>query len=165
MRTHTLIDSPLGQLTVVSEAGALVGLYFEGHKRGPSVEALGARTDEGFEEVRQQLTEYFAGERLEFDLPIAPQGNNFQRRVWALLAKIPYGETRSYGDLAKVLGDPAIAQAVGAANARNPISVIVPCHRVVAADGNLRGYAGGLDRKRYLLDLEEPLPEESARLF
>lgn len=165
MRTHTVIDSPVGDLTVVAEDGALVGLYFEGHKRQPAVETFGARTDEGFEAPRQQLKEYFAGERHDFDLPLAPRGNDFQRRVWGLLAGIPYGETRSYGDLARQLGDPALAQAVGAANALNPLSVVVPCHRVVAADGNLRGYAGGLDRKRYLLDLEEPAAENAARLF
>lgn len=165
MRTHTLIDSPVGRLTVVAEDSALVGLYFEGHKRGPQAESLGTHTDEGFEEVRRQLDAYFTGERLDFDLPLAPQGNDFQVRVWDLLTKIPYGETRSYGDLARELGDPALAQAVGAANARNPISIIVPCHRVVATDGSLRGYAGGLERKRHLLDLEDPGPEASARLF
>lgn len=165
MRTHTVIDSPVGDLTVVAEDGALVGLYFEGHKRQPAVETFGVRTDEGFGEVRRQLQEYFAGERRGFDLPLAPQGNDFQRRVWDLLAAIPYGETRSYGDLARQLGDPALAQAVGAANALNPLSVVVACHRVVAADGNLRGYAGGLERKRYLLDLEEPAAESAARLF
>ncbi|MCS0603611.1 methylated-DNA--[protein]-cysteine S-methyltransferase [Streptomyces sp. LP11] len=165
MRTHTLIESPVGQLTAVADGGSLVGLYFEDHKGGPAADSLGTRTAEGFDEVRRQLGEYFAGRRAEFDLPLAPQGNAFQRKVWDLLAEIPYGETRSYGDLAGELGDPGLAQAVGAANARNPICVVVPCHRVIAADGSLRGYAGGLERKRYLLGLEEPAPEADARLF
>jgi methylated-DNA-[protein]-cysteine S-methyltransferase len=164
-RTHTIVDSPVGELTVVAEEGALVGLYFEGHKRQPPPEAFGSRSDEGFGPVCQQLKEYFAGERQEFDLPLAPQGEDFQRRVWELLTTIPYGETWSYGDLARRLGDPALAQAVGAANGLNPLSIVVPCHRVVAADGSLRGYAGGLQRKRYLLALEEPAAEAAARLF
>lgn len=163
MRTHTVIDSPMGELTVVAEDGALVGLYFGGHKRMPAPETFGERNDEAFTQTRRQLAEYFAGERTEFDLPLAPEGEEFQRRVWDLLTKIPYGATRTYGDLARELGDVSLSQAVGAANARNPLSVIVPCHRVVASDGALRGYAGGLTRKRFLLDLEEPA--EDGRLF
>lgn len=165
MRTHTVIDSPVGDLTVVADGGGLVGLYFAEHRRIPDPETFGERTDEGFADVRQQLKEYFAGDRRGFDLPLAPRGNDFQRRVWDLLGAIPYGETRSYGDLARDLGDLSLSQAVGAANALNPLSVIVPCHRVLAADGSLRGYAGGLDRKRFLLALEEPAAESAARLF
>ncbi|QMU69724.1 methylated-DNA--[protein]-cysteine S-methyltransferase [Streptacidiphilus sp. P02-A3a] len=164
-RTHTIIDSPLGALTVVGEDGALTGVYFEGHLRGPAVEALGARRDLGFEEAGRQLGEYFAGRRQVFDLPLAPVGDEFRQRVWRLLLEIPYGETRSYGELARRLGDVALAQAVGAANGRNPLSVIVPCHRVVGADGSLTGYAGGLDRKRFLLALEEPAQVRAGRLF
>jgi methylated-DNA-[protein]-cysteine S-methyltransferase len=123
------------------------------------------RREEGFGAVREQLGEYFAGEPREFELPVAPRGNEFQRRVWGLLTRIPYGETRSYGDLARELGDVSLSQAVGAANGLNPLSVVVPCHRVVAADGNLRGYAGGLGRKRYLLELEEPAADAADRLF
>jgi methylated-DNA-[protein]-cysteine S-methyltransferase len=163
--THTVIDSPVGDLTVVAVDGAITGLYFTNHLRAPAQAALGERTDEGFAEVTKQLGEYFAGTRREFDLPLAPVGNDFQQRVWALLATIPYGETRSYGDLAKALGDPGLAQAVGSANGRNPISIIVPCHRVVGADGSLTGYAGGLDRKRYLLEMEEPADVSAGRLF
>jgi methylated-DNA-[protein]-cysteine S-methyltransferase len=165
LRTHTIIDSPLGELTVVAEDGHLVGLYFAGHRRRPAADTLGERAEEGFEAVGRQLKEYFAGERREFDLPLAPRGNAFQRQVWGLLETIPYGETRTYGDLARRLGDPALAQAVGAANALNPLSVVVPCHRVVASDGSLRGYAGGLERKRFLLGLEEPAADLAARLF
>jgi methylated-DNA-[protein]-cysteine S-methyltransferase len=163
--THTVIASPLGGLTVVAEDGGLSGLYFEGHRRGPKPEELGTYRESGFEDVRRQLEEYFAGERTRFELPLAPRGNDFQQRVWRLLREIPFGETRSYGDLARELGDVSLAQAVGSANGRNPLSVIVPCHRVVGADGDLTGYAGGLDRKRFLLDLEEPAVRKAARLF
>ncbi|WP_327237655.1 methylated-DNA--[protein]-cysteine S-methyltransferase [Streptomyces sp. NBC_01317] len=164
-RVHTTIESPLGDLTVVAEDNKLTGLYFADHRRGPATDSLGVRDEAGFEEVRRQLDEYFAGERREFALPLAPAGDAFQHRVWELLARIPYGRTCSYGDLARQLGDPALAQAVGAAVGRNPISVIVPCHRVVGADGSLVGYAGGLWRKRHLLDLEEPAPVKADRLF
>jgi methylated-DNA-[protein]-cysteine S-methyltransferase len=162
---HTVIDSPVGDLTVVAADGAITGLYFATHLRAPARDAIGDHTDDGFGEVTRQLGEYFAGARTVFDLPLAPVGNEFQQRVWALLTTIPYGETRSYGDLAKALGDPGLAQAVGSANGRNPISIIVPCHRVVGADGSLTGYAGGLDRKRYLLELEEPAEVSAGRLF
>ena len=162
---HTVIDSPLGGLTVVADDEGLTGLYFEGHQRGPAQETLGERTDDGFAEVRGQLAEYFAGERTTFDLPLAPRGDEFQLKVWAMLREIPYGETRTYGQLATRLGDRALAQAVGSANGRNPISVIVPCHRVIGADGGLTGYAGGLERKRFLLALEEPAADDAGRLF
>jgi methylated-DNA-[protein]-cysteine S-methyltransferase len=161
--THTVIASPVGDLTVVAHDEAVAGLYFDGQRRRPSVEELGERTESALlDEVRRQLGEYFDGDRRAFDLPLAPHGDEFDQRVWALLPTIPYGETRSYGDLARQLGDVSLAQAVGAANGRNPLCVLVPCHRVVGADGSLTGYAGGLDRKRFLLDLEEP---SETRLF
>ncbi len=166
MRTHTVVDSPLGDLLVVAEDGALTGLYFAHRHRGrPSPEEFGEREDTGFEAVRQQLKEYFAGLRHTFDLPLAPAGNAFQRQVWDLIAAIPYGRTRTYGELAGDLGDRSMAQAVGAAVGANPLSLVVACHRVVGAGGSLTGYAGGLDRKRFLLDLEEPAEEKEARLF
>ncbi len=166
MRTHTTIDSPLGDLVVVADGEALTGLYFAHHHRGrPGAETLGERVEAGFEAPRRQLMEYFAGERHEFDLPLAPRGDAFQHQVWDLIAKIPYGRTRSYGELAADLGDRSLAQAVGAAVGRNPLSLLVACHRVVGAGGALTGYAGGLDRKRYLLDLEEPPQAKEARLF
>ena len=107
-----------------------------------------------FKQVIHELDEYFRGERIEFTVPIAPTGSEFQMRVWEQLLRIPYGETRSYGEIARGLGDPGLAREVGWANARNPIAIIVPCHRVIGSDGSLTGYAGGLDRKRHLLDLE-----------
>lgn len=163
---HTVMDSPLGALTLVGDGEALTGIYFEGHLRGPSPDALGPRDPAGFEEAERQLQEYFAGERQSFDLPLAPRGEPFQQRVWRLLRQIPYGETRSYGRLAHELGSPGLAQAVGAANGRNPLSVVVPCHRVVGADGSLTGYAGGLERKRRLLELEgADSVTRTARLF
>ncbi|WNI17067.1 methylated-DNA--[protein]-cysteine S-methyltransferase [Actinacidiphila sp. ITFR-21] len=165
MRTHTIIDSPLGGLTVVAENDRLTGLYFECHRRRPAATELGTRTDEGFEELRRQLDQYFTGDRRDFALPLAPAGDGFQQRVWDLLQLIPYGETRSYGDLARRLGDASLAQAVGAANGRNPLCILIPCHRVVGADGKLVGYAGGLDRKLHLLELEQPARGGAGRLF
>jgi methylated-DNA-[protein]-cysteine S-methyltransferase len=163
---HTVVGSPLGPLTLVADGDALTGVYFENHLRGPSPGELGPRDASGFDEARRQLGEYFAGDRQHFDLPLAPRGEPFQRRVWHLLEAIPYGETRSYGMLAGELGDRRLAQAVGAANGRNPVSVIVPCHRVVGADGTLTGYAGGLERKRFLLELEGAASvTRTARLF
>lgn len=161
--THTVIESPVGDITVVARDGAVAGLYFDGQRRRPAPDTFGERAEsELFDEVRRQLGEYFAGDRETFDVPLSPDGDEFDQQVWALLRAIPYGETRSYGDLARQLGDVSLAQAVGAANGRNPLCVLVPCHRVVGADGSLTGYAGGLDRKRFLLDLEEP---SETRLF
>ncbi|GLW09096.1 methylated-DNA--protein-cysteine methyltransferase [Microtetraspora sp. NBRC 13810] len=153
-RTHTTISSPLGELTAVAEDGALKGLYFERHRGGLKREELGERGEEGFDEVRRQLAEYFAGQRTRFELPLAADGEDFQRQVWRLLEKIPFGGTRSYGDLARELGDVSPAQAVRAACARNPLSVVVPCHRVVRSDGGAGGYVGGAGAKRLLLTLE-----------
>ncbi|MBA8824878.1 methylated-DNA-[protein]-cysteine S-methyltransferase [Saccharopolyspora lacisalsi] len=162
---HTVIDSPLGELTAVATDGHLTGLYFDGHQRGHGQVELGDRVETGFEETARQLDEYFTGGRRHFELPLAPRGETFDRRVWSLLTEIDYGRTRTYGELARELGGTGFAQAVGAANGRNPIAVIVPCHRVIGADGSLTGYAGGLERKRFLLRLEEPAPTEAGRLF
>jgi methylated-DNA-[protein]-cysteine S-methyltransferase len=162
---HTVVDSPVGPLTLVGDGAALIGLYFDGHHRTPRLTDLGPRTDEGFEQPARQLGEYFAGTRQEFDLELAPRGSAFEQAVWALLTEIPYGETRTYGQLAAALGDPGAAQAVGNANGWNPVSIIVPCHRVVGTSGSLTGYAGGLQRKRFLLSLEEPPAAEDGRLF
>ena len=162
---HTIVDSPVGPLTLVGDGAALVGLYFDGHRRTPRLADFGPRSDAGFDTAMQQLGEYFAGTRREFDVELAPRGSTFEKQVWALLTKIPYGGTRTYGQLAAELGDVGAAQAVGSANGWNPISIIVPCHRVVGANGSLTGYAGGLNRKRFLLSLEEPPAAEDSRLF
>lgn len=165
VRTHSVIDTPIGELTLVGRDGVLAGLYMPDHSHPPNPASLGSRVPvgEGFAEVQAQLGEYFAGSRTSFDLELDPQGSEFQKRVWALLVQIPYGQTRSYGELAEELGDAKLTRAVGAANGRNPISIIVPCHRVVASSGALTGYAGGLERKQFLLDLESPAT--SAKLF
>jgi methylated-DNA-[protein]-cysteine S-methyltransferase len=120
----------------------------------PAPEVFGVRSERGFEPAQQQLSEYFAGGRTEFELATTIAGEEFQRRVWDLIDRIPYGQTTTYGEMAQELGNPAQAREVGAAVGRNPLSIVVPCHRVVGKDGKLTGYAGGLERKRFLLELE-----------
>jgi methylated-DNA-[protein]-cysteine S-methyltransferase len=159
--THTTVRSSLGDLTVVARDRSVTGLYFPHHWYLPSRDTFGEYRDAGFDDVRRQLEEYLAGRRREFDLPVATAGSPFQERVWQLISQVPYGATVSYGELARELGDGVTAQQVGAATGRNPVSVIIPCHRVVGASGGLTGYAGGLRRKRALLDLEQG----AARLF
>jgi methylated-DNA-[protein]-cysteine S-methyltransferase len=157
MRTHVVIDSPIGPLTLVAEQGLLTGLFMDAQRHRPGDEVAGPPGDpqeEPFASAAGQLAAYFAGQLTAFDLPLAPAGTQFQRTVWAALQQIPYGETWSYGQLASKIGSPAAVRAVGLANGRNPIAVVVPCHRVIGADGSLTGYGGGLDRKRFLLDLE-----------
>jgi methylated-DNA-[protein]-cysteine S-methyltransferase len=161
--THTVTDSPLGELTLVGADGALAGLYFAGQRNRPRPERLGRLAPAEFAEPVRQLGEYFAGERTAFDLDLDDRGDAFDRQVWALMAAIGYGQTRSYGQLACELGDPGLAQKVGVAGARNRLCIVVPCHRVVGADGRLTGYAGGLARKRALLEMEAPGP--GGRLF
>ncbi len=150
-----MVPSPIGPLTAVREDGALMALYLEPPRRTTDADALGPRSEAGFDDVVTQLDEYFARRRTAFELPLQPIGNEFQLAVWAALARIPYGETRSYGSVARAIGDPGAAQAVGAANGQNPLPIVVPCHRVIGADGRLVGYGGGLARKRFLLDLEQ----------
>ncbi|WP_432507681.1 methylated-DNA--[protein]-cysteine S-methyltransferase [Kineococcus arenarius] len=161
---HGLLPSPLGELTVARDEHGLVGVWYPDHRGGRPAD-LGERDDDAFADVAAQLAEYFTGRRTAFDLPLAPRGDAFETRVRAVLLEIPYGATRSYGELARALGGPGYAQAVGAANGRNSLSVVVPCHRVVGADGALTGYAGGLWRKRFLLSLEEPAADDAGRLF
>jgi len=139
----------LGTATVRESEGCVVGLELEESAPLGSGEPTALAL-----EVERQLREYFAGERREFDLPLAPEGTPFQRAVWAELQNIPYGETRSYGEVATAVGNPRACRAVGAANNRNPLGIIVPCHRVVGSDGSLVGYATGIDHKRHLLELE-----------
>lgn len=162
---HTTVRSTLGDLTVVARGDAVTGVYFPHHWHRPDPAGFGRYQDDGFDEVRRQLGEYLAGERREFDLPVETAGSPFQEHVWRLIARIPYGTTVSYGELAKELGGGVTAQEVGAAVGRNPVSIIIPCHRVVGASGGLTGYAGGLNRKRTLLDLEQNVAGRSARLF
>ncbi|HEY1776199.1 MAG TPA: methylated-DNA--[protein]-cysteine S-methyltransferase [Solirubrobacteraceae bacterium] len=152
--THTIMDSPIGELTLVANEGTLSGVYFPGHWTRPDPASFGERSDLGFEAVEEQFAEYFAGVRANFELPISRSGDGFQHKVWGLIEQIPYGETTTYGELAKELGDASLARAVGGAVGHNPVSVIVPCHRVVGKGGRLTGYAGGLERKRFLLELE-----------
>jgi methylated-DNA-[protein]-cysteine S-methyltransferase len=154
-RTHAVVPSPIGPLTAIRDDGPLVGLLFDLPGRPTDPDLLGRRDDAGFSAVVDQLDEYFAGERRVFDLELRATGDRFRRAVWEQMTLIPYGETRSYGDLARALGDRSLAQAVGVACGRNPLPVVVPCHRVVGADGSLVGFGGGLDRKRFLLDLEQ----------
>ena len=153
-KQHTIIPSPYGPLTLVADDGVLCGLYMTDQRHRPPDETFGLPEDTPFAEAEQQLKAYFAGELKEFTLELRLHGTPFQRSVWDQLRKIPYGETRSYGDLADALGNPSASRAVGLANGRNPIGIIVPCHRVVGANGSLTGYGGGLDRKQRLLDFE-----------
>ncbi len=157
-RTHLVTASPVGPLTLVAGGGALVGLYMEDQRHRPPQEWFGAPADGADRAVLaaavEQLGAYFAGELTCFDLPLAAAGTDFQLRVWSALREIPYGETVTYGELAAEIGRPAAVRAVGLANGKNPHGIVVPCHRVVGANGSLTGYGGGLPRKRYLLDLE-----------
>jgi methylated-DNA-[protein]-cysteine S-methyltransferase len=147
----TVVDSPAGSLDLIADQdGALTHVLFRDEmrfSRSPELQVDPVR----FAEVITQLREYFAGTRTEFDVPLAPRGTPFQREVWLALRRIPYGETWSYARQAAAIGRPSAARAVGAANGRNPIGIVVPCHRVIGADGSLTGYGGGIDRKRWLL--------------
>ncbi|MFE7440325.1 methylated-DNA--[protein]-cysteine S-methyltransferase [Streptomyces chartreusis] len=154
MKQHTVIDSPYGPLTLVADDGVLCGLYMTDQRHRPAEETFGLRDDTLFAEAEDQLKAYFAGELKDFTLELRMPGTPFQRSVWEQLKKIPYGETRSYGQLADALGNSGASRAVGLANGKNPIGIIVPCHRVVGASGSLTGYGGGLARKQRLLDFE-----------
>lgn len=153
----TACDSPIGPLTLVSDATALVGLYMEGHDPAPvgSADWIENPDTEPFDLTKRQLREYFAGQRQVFDIPLVFEGTEFQQSVWKLLLEIPFGQTTTYGELATKLGKPGASRAVGLANGQNPISIIVPCHRVVGSSGRLTGYAGGLARKQALLAHEQ----------
>jgi methylated-DNA-[protein]-cysteine S-methyltransferase len=150
----TVHPSPIGPLTLMANEGLLTHLVMEDQAHPTEIPPGSLRDDDAFDEVRTQLDEYFAGSRTRFDVPMHLEGTDFQRKVWAQLCAIPYGETISYGELARRVGNPKASRAVGLANGRNPVAVIVPCHRVIAADGSLGGYGGGMERKTHLLDLE-----------
>ena len=170
MRTrHAIVDTPIGELTVVAAGDAIAGIYFPRHWTMPPLETIGERVAVGEDPLLEaawvQLAEYLDGQRTEFDLPTRTSGSDFQERVWAILRQIPFGETTTYGAIAEELGDRALAREVGGAVGRNPLSIVVACHRVIGADGSLTGYAGGLDRKRSLLELEGAIDPEPVPLF
>jgi methylated-DNA-[protein]-cysteine S-methyltransferase len=151
---YTTFDSPIGELLAVGDGHNLHRLSIQSAPRPLAIDCGWRRDEQPFAAVREQLSDYFDGALRSFDIELSLAGNPFELRVWRALCEIPYGETVSYGQLATTIGKPAAARAVGLANARNPIALIVPCHRVIGADGTLTGYGGGLERKRYLLDLE-----------
>ena len=151
---YTTLESPIGELLLVGDGTALHRLHMQNGRRRLPIDPRWEACAEPFAEVALELHEYFAGFRREFETPPAMNGNPFELRVWHALREIPYGETVSYGELASRVCTPRAARAVGLANARNPIGVIVPCHRVIGADGRLTGFGGGLERKRLLLELE-----------
>lgn len=152
--TYRVVDSPVGPLTLTGHGATLTRCWFDGPGTGADPTQGLERDDAAFAEAVDQLAAYFERRLHTFDLDLQPAGTEFQRRVWSALCRIPYGETWSYGRLADEVGSPGGARAVGLANGRNPIGIIVPCHRVIGADGTLTGYAGGLERKQLLLDLE-----------
>jgi methylated-DNA-[protein]-cysteine S-methyltransferase len=156
---YDIVDSPVGRLLLTGDDRALTGLYLmDAGGHSATVDPAWVHREDGFPLAAAQLDEYFAGERTEFDLPLAPRGTPFQLAVWRELARIPFGKTVSYGDVALALGKSLVAsRAVGLANGRNPISIILPCHRVIGADGSLTGYGWGLDRKEWLLRHEGAL--------
>jgi methylated-DNA-[protein]-cysteine S-methyltransferase len=161
---YRTVDSPVGKLTLAGSAGRLRHLRMVDQTYEPS-RADWRPDDTAFPDAVDQLEEYFRGERTEFDVELDLVGTAFQRRVWAALLTIPYGETRSYGQIAAQLDAPGASRAVGLANGHNPIGIIVPCHRVIGANGSLTGYGGGLDRKRALLDLEKQQVSLTPTLF
>jgi methylated-DNA-[protein]-cysteine S-methyltransferase len=150
----TTMPSPVGDLLLTSDGTNLTGLYMTPHRHGPDRSGDWQRDDARFVVAVQQLREYFDGTRTTFDLKLKAKGTDFQRRVWAALCRIPFGATVSYGAIARDIGNPAAVRAVGLANGRNPISIIVPCHRVIGSDGSLTGYGGGIERKEWLLKHE-----------
>jgi methylated-DNA-[protein]-cysteine S-methyltransferase len=151
---YTTFACPFGELVLTMRDESLVGIYFPTGKDLRAIDGRWRRVDAPFRAVRRQLEEYFAGRRQAFDVPLSMPGTDFQQTVWAELRRIPYGETISYGELARRVGNPAASRAVGSANGKNPIPIIVPCHRVIATGGKLGGFGGGLDTKRWLLSHE-----------
>lgn len=166
---HTVIDSQVDQLLLVAVDDALAGVYFEGYRFTPQQDGLGPRvsslSDPVLAQASRELAEYFAGERRVFDVPAVTAGDAMQEQVWARLREIPYGQRVTYGDIAIGLGDRSLSQLVGQAVGRNPVSIVIPCHRVVGSGGRLTGFGGGLRRKQILLELEEPDEVRGSRLF
>jgi methylated-DNA-[protein]-cysteine S-methyltransferase len=159
---HAIIGSPIGPLTVVRDDDGITGVYFPHHWTRPDPATFGPAVepadDRGFDELITQLGDYFAGGRREFSLPLTPHGSFAAQQLWKLLAAIPYGQTTTYGELARQAGGGMTAQEAGRFVGANPLSILIPCHRVVGAAGQLTGYAGGLKRKRHLLELEGAIP-------
>ena len=160
MHYYDFYASPYGQMLLVAGDEGLCGVYFDGQKYLPSVESQWRRDTQhaSLRQAKRELTEYFRGERKHFEVALAPEGTPFQRSVWKAISAVGFGETITYGELAVRAGCPGSARAAGAATGRNPIGIIVPCHRILGSDGSLTGYAGGLERKRALLALESGLP-------
>jgi methylated-DNA-[protein]-cysteine S-methyltransferase len=161
---ETVVETPIGRLRVEAEGGVVVALRFEGPGEGRLRDGGGPADAAVLREAEAQLRAWFAGERDDFDLPIAPRGTPFQRAVWDALVAIPPGETRTYGAIARSLGRPSAARAVGAACGANPIGILVPCHRVVGADGGLTGFGWGLERKRWLIERERQAKRRSGQI-
>jgi methylated-DNA-[protein]-cysteine S-methyltransferase len=161
MRYYDICTSPYGEMLLVAEGEALSGVYFDGQKYFPEIDAAWRRDAHHapLRQAKRELAEYFGGERKRFEIALAPEGTPFQRSVWQAIATVGFGETITYGELARRAGCTGSARAAGAATGRNPITIIVPCHRIVGSSGSLTGYAGGLDRKRALLALEAGMPE------
>jgi len=160
---YDFLDSPVGRLLLVLDAQGLRCVHFSGGRRGFGIDDGWERGPGALHEARAQLNAYFDGRLTRFDLPLAPQGTEFQRQVWLELLRIPYGQTTTYGEIAARVGDPGASRAVGAANGSNPLAIVVPCHRVIGADGTLTGYGGGLAAKRFLLDHEQRHSQFSLR--
>ncbi|HEX5322364.1 MAG TPA: methylated-DNA--[protein]-cysteine S-methyltransferase [Capsulimonadaceae bacterium] len=167
MTFYTTYESPIGPLLLVSNGEALTQLWLPKNGRSAEPKAEWTMNDDvpPFAAVRQQLEAYFEGQLTQFDLPLAPKGDSFQQKVWQELVNIPYGETTSYGAIARKLGDVALSRAVGSANGSNPIAIIVPCHRVIGSNGKLVGYAGGLETKKALLDFEASVAIHGTQTF
>jgi methylated-DNA-[protein]-cysteine S-methyltransferase len=166
---HVIFESPIGPLTLVGDDEGLTGLYYPGHWTRPDRTTFGSRVeqsdDRSLDGAIGQLSEYFAGERRDFDLPLNPHGSDNARQVWQLLAEIPYGQTTTYGALARKVGGGISPRAIGGFVGHNPLSIIVACHRVVGSTGQLTGYAGGLGRKKFLLELEKAIPPAPQALW
>lgn len=163
MRYTLSFDSPLGPILLTAEDGALTGVYFGAQKYFPTLANSETTATPVLLQAKHELQEYFAGTRKTFGVPLAPKGSPFQQAVWRAIASVPFGATISYTELARRAGHEGSVRAVGAATGRNPIGIIIPCHRIVGADGSLTGYAGGLDKKRALLSLESALPRKTSR--
>lgn len=162
---YCFIDSPLGPINIQGDGEFVTGLYLHNHKGWHGPDSSWKQSGASFAMVREQLAEYFAGEREVFDVPLKLAGTSFQQRVWRELVRIPYGSTITYSELARRVGQPSASRAVGHANSRNPISILVPCHRVIGSSGKMTGYAGGVDKKRWLLDWESRTEFQRSSLF